>query len=69
MKKARLWLVHVFCTILDRISNFVYVNEKFCNKKIFLDLFSVVLIVSRFYTAQKMCIEAVVWNLLKLGES
>ena len=45
MKKAGLWPIHVFCNILDRISSFVYVNEKFCNKKnLFLDLFSVVLI-------------------------
>ena len=34
MKKARLWPIHVLCNILDRISNFVYVNEKFCNKKL-----------------------------------
>ena len=33
MKKAGLWHDHVFCNILDRISSFVYVNEKFCNKK------------------------------------
>ena len=44
MKKAGLWLIHVFCNMLDRISGFVYVNEKFCNKILFLDLFSVVLI-------------------------
>ena len=30
--------------ILDRISSFVYVNEKFCNKNLFLDLFNEVLI-------------------------
>ena len=46
MKKAELWPIHVFCNILDRISSFVHVNEKFCNKKIFLDWFSEVLIVS-----------------------
>ena len=30
--------------LLDRISSFVYVNEKFCNKNLFLDLFNEVLI-------------------------
>ena len=46
MKKAELLLIHVFCNILDRISSFVYVNEKFCKKKyiLFLDFFNVVLI-------------------------
>ena len=29
MKKAELWPIHVFCNILDRISSFVHVNEKF----------------------------------------
>ena len=41
-KKAKSWLIFWFCNILDRISSFVYVNEKFCNKNIFLDLFSIV---------------------------
>ena len=45
MKKAGLWPIHVFCNILDRIFSIVHVNEKFCNKN--LDLFCVVLIVSR----------------------
>ena len=44
-KKARSWLIFWFYNILDRISSFVYVNEKFCNKNLFLDLFSVMLIV------------------------
>ena len=33
-----------FVKILDKISRFVSVIEKFCNKNLFLDLFSVVLI-------------------------
>ena len=55
MKKARSWLVHVFCKILDiylvslkfwaKNPVFVYVNEKFCNKNLLLDFFSVVLVV------------------------
>ena len=32
-KRATLWLIHIFCNILDNLSNFVYVNEKFCKKK------------------------------------
>ena len=44
MKRAGLWPIHVFYNILNRISSFVYVNEKFCNKNLFLDLFSVVLL-------------------------
>ena len=46
MKKAGLWPIHVFCNIMDRISSFVHVYEKFCNKNLVLDLFSVMLIVS-----------------------
>ena len=33
-----------FCNIMDIISNFANVHEKFCNKNLFLDLFSSVLI-------------------------
>ena len=44
MKKVGLWPIHVLCNILDRISSFVYVNEKFLNKKHILNLFRVVLI-------------------------
>ena len=44
VKKVGLWPIHVFYNILDRISSFVYVNENFCNKNLFLDLFSVLLI-------------------------
>ena len=62
MKKARSWPIFVFCNILDRISNFVHVNEKFFNKNLFFDLFSVVLIVSQILTACRICIEAVVLN-------
>ena len=38
VKKAELWPIHVFCNIPDRISSFVYVNEKFCNKNFFFGL-------------------------------
>ena len=62
MKKVGLWPIYVFCNILDRISNFVHVNEKFCNKNLFLDLFSVVLIVSQILTTCRICIEVVVLN-------
>ena len=34
-KKARFWLCNVTHKILDNLSNFVYVNEKFCNKNLF----------------------------------
>ena len=42
VKKARLWHVHIFCNILDRISSFVHVINKFCNKNLVLDRFSLV---------------------------
>ena len=51
VKKARLWPVHVFCNSLDRISSLIHVNEKFCNKNLFLDLLSVVLIEFSNFTA------------------
>ena len=35
-KKARFFLCYVIHKILDSLSNFVYVNEKFCNKNLFL---------------------------------
>ena len=54
--------IHVFCNILDRISSLVNVNEKFCNKNLFLDLFIVVLIVSQVLTACRICIKVVVLN-------
>ena len=41
-----MWPVHVFCNILDRIFSIIHVNEKFCNKNSFLDLFCVMLIVN-----------------------
>ena len=62
MKKAGLWLFHVFCNILDRISSCIHVNEKFCNKNFFLDLLSLVLIDFPNFPACRICIEAVVLN-------
>ena len=59
MKKARFWPINVFCNILDRISSFVHVNEKFCNKNLFLDLFSVVLIEFPNFTTCRICIKVV----------
>ena len=35
LKKARFWLFYVICKILDSLSSFVYVNEKFCNRNLF----------------------------------
>ena len=55
-KGARLWLIHVICNIMDSLSNFVYVNEKFCNKKKFLDLFSVVLLVFPDFILPAECV-------------
>ena len=46
-EKVGLWPIHVFCNILGRISSFVLLNVKFCNKNLLLDWFSIVLIVSR----------------------
>ena len=34
-KKARFWPCYVIRKILDNLSSFVYVNKKFCNKKLF----------------------------------
>ena len=34
-KKARFWLGYVIRKILDSLSSFVFVNEKFCNKNLF----------------------------------
>ena len=34
-KKTKFWLCYVIRKILDSLSNFVYVNEKFCNKNLF----------------------------------
>ena len=68
-KEARSWLILWFCNILDRIFSFVYVNEKFCNKILFFGLVQCnVNGFPRFYAACRMCIEAVVWNSLQLGE-
>ena len=47
MKKVGLWPIHIFCNILDKISSVIHVNVKFCNKTLFFDWFSIVLIVSR----------------------
>ena len=55
-KKAKSWLIFWFCNILDRISSFVYVNEKFYNKNIFLDLFSIVLIVFPYFILPTKCV-------------
>ena len=60
MKKGQIWLIHVFCNILDRISNFVYVHEKFCNENLFLDLFSLLLIEFPVFTTCRICTKAVV---------
>ena len=62
VKKAELWPVHVFCNIPDRISSFIHVNEKFCNKNLFLDLLNVVLIEFLNFPACRICIKAVVLN-------
>ena len=59
MQRAGLWPIHVFCNILDRISSFVYVHQKFCNKDFFLDLFSLVLIEFLVFTSCQSCIKAV----------
>ena len=61
-KEAKFWLCYVIRKILDSLSSFVYVNEKFCNKTYF-DLFNIVLkCFPIFYTACIICIEAVVLN-------
>ena len=60
MKRAGLWPIHVFCNILDRISSFVYIHEKFCNKNSFLDLFILVLLEFPVFTACRICIKVVV---------
>ena len=62
-KKARFWLCYVIRKILDSLSSFVYVNEKFCKKKTYFDLFNIVLEgFPIFYYASIICIEAVVLN-------
>ena len=61
-KKAKFWLCYVIHKILDSLSSFVYVNEKFVIKTYFY-LFHIVLeSFPRFYTACITCIEAVVLN-------
>ena len=55
-KKVKSWLIFWFCNILDRISYFLYVNEKFCNKNLFLDLFSIVLIVFPNFILTAKCV-------------
>ena len=35
VKKARFWICYVIRKILDSLSSFVYVNEKFCIKNLF----------------------------------
>ena len=66
MKKARSWLVHVLCKILDiypvfvnfwaKNPVFIYVNEKFCNKNLLLNLFSVVLVVFPDFIVHAKCV-------------
>ena len=34
-KNIRFWLCYVIHKILDSLSSFAYVNEKFCNKNLF----------------------------------
>ena len=55
-KEARSWLIFWFCNILDRISSFVYVNEKFCNKNLFLEWLSVALIVFLDFILPAECV-------------
>ena len=55
-KKVGFWFCNVDGNILDRISSFVYVNEKFCNKNLFLDLFSVVLIAFPEFILPSKCV-------------
>ena len=62
VKKVRLWFFHVFCNILDRISSFIHVNEKLCNKNLFLELLSVVLIEFPNFATYRICIEVMVLN-------
>ena len=48
MKKAGLWPIHVLCKFwIEYPVLFVYVNNKFCNQNLVLDLFCVVLIISQ----------------------
>ena len=56
MKRAELWPIYVFCNILDRMSSFVQLNEKFCNKNLFLDLFNVVLIAFPDFILPSKCV-------------
>ena len=66
MKKARLWLNHVLCKILDiylvfvkfwaENPVFVYVNKKFRNKNLLLDLFSIVLVVFPNFVVHAKCV-------------
>ena len=58
-----------FVKILDIISSFVYVNEKFCNKNLFLDLFSVVLIEFPDFNCFKNMYKGSSIELIALGES
>ena len=58
-----------FVKILDKISNFVYVNEKLCNKNLFLDLFNVVLIEFSDFNCLKNMYKGSSIELNALGES
>ena len=46
VEEGQIWLCAVFCNFLDTISSFRHKIEKFCNKNLFLNLFSSVLMVS-----------------------
>ena len=56
MKRAGLWPIYVFCNIMDRMSSFIQLNEKFCNKNLFFDLFSVVLIAFSDFILPSKCV-------------
>ena len=47
VEKGKIFLCAVFCNFLDTISSFGHKIEKFCNKNLFLNLFSSVLMVSQ----------------------
>ena len=68
-KRLDYGLFMYFVKILDRISSFVHVNEKFCNKNLFLDLFSVVLIELPDFNCLKNMYRSSSIEINALGES
>ena len=61
-----MWPIHVLCNIMDRISSFVYVNEKFCNKKLIFGLvqcsvnrFPMFLLLVEFVQRQWYCMKCI----------